>query len=74
TEEFAQFLAEKIVEYKQVVFLIGDDKGWDENIKTAFKNTLSLSKMTFSYNISEVVLIEQIYRAMALYHNHPYHK
>ena len=35
---------------------------------------LSFGRMTLPHELARVVLVEQIYRALTIQHNHPYHK
>ena len=55
-------------------FLIGGAFGLDRNVLDGCRLRLSLSKMTFSHDLSLLLLVEQIYRAYALYKNIPYAK
>ncbi|MBN1253813.1 MAG: 23S rRNA (pseudouridine(1915)-N(3))-methyltransferase RlmH [Deltaproteobacteria bacterium] len=72
---FAGFL-KKLMERgtKEVVFLIGGADGfnpvWRERCDTMF----SLSPLTFSHQLSRLVLVEQVYRALSIIHNRPYHR
>ncbi len=69
---------------KEIVFAIGPAEGWgDINIKSslivdnlAFKNVsiVSLSKMAMQHDIASLVLVEQIYRAVSIKNNLPYHR
>ncbi|MEC8383324.1 MAG: 23S rRNA (pseudouridine(1915)-N(3))-methyltransferase RlmH [Pseudomonadota bacterium] len=55
-------------------FLIG---GPDGHCRTALKQantTLSLSKMTLPHGLARLILVEQIYRAIMIQNNHPYHR
>ncbi|MBR5990842.1 MAG: 23S rRNA (pseudouridine(1915)-N(3))-methyltransferase RlmH, partial [Bacilli bacterium] len=36
--------------------------------------TLTLSKMTFTHQMTRIILLEQIYRSFKILHNEPYHK
>ena len=55
-------------------FAIGGAYGWDESIREKADILLSLSPMTFTYQMTRLVLVEQIYRAMTLIKGIPYHK
>ncbi|MCI6217754.1 MAG: 23S rRNA (pseudouridine(1915)-N(3))-methyltransferase RlmH [Helicobacter sp.] len=57
----------------EVNFFIGGAFGFEEGFLKSVK-TLSLSPLTFSHKIAKLVLIEQIYRALSILANHPYHK
>jgi len=55
-------------------FFIGGAYGFEESFLEEFDEVVSLSRLTFSHKIAKVVLFEQIYRALSIKNNHPYHK
>ena len=59
---------------RKVSFAVGGAYGFDKNILKDKGDFISLSKMTFSHELSLLMLIEQIYRAYTLYKNIPYSK
>jgi 23S rRNA (pseudouridine1915-N3)-methyltransferase len=75
SEAFSGFL-QKLMERgkKEVVFLIGGADGlspaWRERCDTLF----SLSPLTFSHQLARLVLVEQVYRALSIIYNRPYHR
>ena len=75
SEKFAQFFRSKMNEgTKRVVFAIGGAYGWPESLTKEAPATLSLSPMTFTYQMTRLILVEQIYRALSLVKGVPYHK
>jgi len=54
------------------VFLIGGAHGLDGRVLEAAHRRVSLSRMTLPHELAAVVLLEQIYRASALYAGKPY--
>lgn len=62
SEEFAEFIKKNETEMNEIIFIIGGPEGIDEKIKSKFK-TISLSKMTFTHEMTRLFLLEQIYRA-----------
>lgn len=56
------------------VFAIGGAHGWHKNVKARANLLLSLSEMTLPYQVTRLVLVEQLYRAFTLLHGTPYHK
>ncbi|WP_104761267.1 23S rRNA (pseudouridine(1915)-N(3))-methyltransferase RlmH [Helicobacter cetorum] len=56
-----------------VNFFIAGAYGFEENFLRRCE-TWSLSEMTFSHEVAKVVLCEQIYRALSIIYQHPYHK
>jgi len=52
---------------KRLVFVVGGPYGFSDAEK------ISLSKMTFSHQMIRLIFIEQIYRAMTILNNEPYH-
>jgi 23S rRNA (pseudouridine1915-N3)-methyltransferase len=59
---------------KQMVFIIGGSYGLSNRIINRANTLVSFSKMTFPHQLMRLILIEQIYRAMMIHKNHPYHK
>lgn len=71
----AEFLQRQQVQGTRVIqFVIGGTLGVADSIlKKAFK-VLSLSKMTFTHQLSRLILLEQLYRAFTILKGEPYHK
>jgi 23S rRNA (pseudouridine1915-N3)-methyltransferase len=71
---FASYLEKKMSTVaKRLVFIIGGPYGFSDEVYKAASEKLSLSKMTFSHQMVRLVFIEQIYRAMTILNNEPYH-
>ena len=72
--EFATYLERKMhVVSKRLVFVIGGPYGFREAVYKAASEKISLSKMTFSHQMIRLIFVEQIYRAMTILNNEPYH-
>ena len=59
---------------KKINFLIGDADGIPTDIKDKSNLLLSLSPLTFPHELARLILIEQIYRAISISNNSPYHR
>jgi 23S rRNA (pseudouridine1915-N3)-methyltransferase len=59
---------------KKINFLIGDADGIPSDIKDKSNLLLSLSPLTFPHELARLILIEQIYRAVSISNNSPYHR
>ena len=59
---------------KKISFLIGDANGIPSNIKEQSNLLLSLSPLTFPHELARLILLEQIYRAISISNNSPYHR
>jgi 23S rRNA (pseudouridine1915-N3)-methyltransferase len=59
--------------YRRLIFLVGGAFGFDESIYQRANGKLSLSKMTFSHQMVRLFCLEQLYRAMTILRNEPYH-
>ena len=59
---------------KKINFLIGDTDGISSDIKKNSDLILSLSPLTFPHELARLILIEQIYRAVSISNNSPYHR
>lgn len=57
----------------EMSFFIGGAYGFDEEF-LSLTHPISLSPLTLSHKVAKIVLCEQIYRALSINANHPYHK
>jgi len=57
-----------------IVFVIGGSLGLSDDVYSRCDYQISFSKMTFPHQLMRVILLEQIYRAMRIIKNEPYHK
>jgi 23S rRNA (pseudouridine1915-N3)-methyltransferase len=73
SEELAQFIDREQINAVPLLFAIGGSDGFSEEARRQAGFTLSLGKMTLPHELARVVLIEQIYRALTILKNHPYH-
>nr|WP_092072764.1 23S rRNA (pseudouridine(1915)-N(3))-methyltransferase RlmH [Dendrosporobacter quercicolus]NSL48896.1 23S rRNA (pseudouridine(1915)-N(3))-methyltransferase RlmH [Dendrosporobacter quercicolus DSM 1736]SDM49605.1 23S rRNA (pseudouridine1915-N3)-methyltransferase [Dendrosporobacter quercicolus] len=56
-----------------ITFAVGGAFGLSPDIKSAARETLSFSKMTFTHQMIRLLLVEQIYRAFKINRGEPYH-
>ena len=74
SEEFAEFLQSKFDNgIREIVFVVGGALGLGENVSKSIKNKISLSKMTFTHEMTRLILLEQLYRAFTILKREPYH-
>jgi 23S rRNA (pseudouridine1915-N3)-methyltransferase len=73
SEELAEFLEREQLNATPLLFAIGDSDGFSDEARRIAGFTLSLGKMTLPHELARVVLVEQIYRALTILKNHPYH-
>ena len=59
---------------KKIIFLIGDADGIPAHVKDKSNLLLSLSPFTFPHELARLILLEQIYRAISISNNSPYHR
>lgn len=57
----------------EVVWIIGGPYGLSAPVKRRADLLLSLSAMTFTHQMARLFLLEQIYRALTIIRNEPYH-
>ncbi|ULB35760.1 MULTISPECIES: 23S rRNA (pseudouridine(1915)-N(3))-methyltransferase RlmH [Proteiniphilum] len=72
--EFAGFI-EKRTHYvhKRLVFIAGGPYGFSQDMYDKANERFSLSKMTFTHQMVRLVFTEQLYRALTILNNEPYH-
>ena len=72
---FARWLGtEQIHGTRGLAFIIGGPEGMDDALVKSAHLRLSLGKMTWTHEMSRVLLLEQTYRALCILRNIPYHK
>jgi 23S rRNA (pseudouridine1915-N3)-methyltransferase len=59
---------------RDVAFVIGGADGLDAAVKQSAEFVWSLSPLTLPHGLARVTLAEQLYRAVSILHNHPYHR
>lgn len=72
--EFARWLDQQLQQpYRRLILLVGGAYGFAPALYERAQSMLSLSKMTFSHQMVRLFLLEQVYRAMTILRNEPYH-
>jgi len=72
--DFSKFIENRMVNSsKNIIFIIGGAYGFSKKIYSRSNSIISLSKMTFSHQIIRLFMVEQLYRALTIINNHPYH-
>ncbi len=65
--QFAQFLERTALDYPYpITFIVGGFLGLADRILKKADLMMSLSRLTFSHELTRVVLLEQIYRALTI--------
>ncbi len=59
---------------KRIVFVIGGPYGLSEKLKEETHLLISLSPMTLTHGMTQLLLLEQIYRAFTVLRGEAYHK
>jgi len=72
--QFASYIEKKThTVSKRLVFVIGGPYGFSRDVYSKANEKLTLSRMTFSHQMVRLVFMEQLYRAMTILNNEPYH-
>ena len=73
SQGFAKFLQQHMTsDPRRLTFLIGDYSGLPVELKKRAEVLWSLSQLTFTHDLTRVLLLEQIYRALTIINNLPY--
>jgi len=59
---------------RRLTFVIGGYGGLTQQVKDRSERLWSLSLLTFTHEMTRVIVVEQLYRAMCILKNHPYSK
>jgi 23S rRNA (pseudouridine1915-N3)-methyltransferase len=74
SEEFSAYLYHQWEKFgARLAIVIGGAEGLPKEIKNSYP-LISLSKLTFTHQLTRLVLIEQVYRAIEINRGSPYHK
>ena len=75
SEQFAKFVQQHMTtDPRSLTFVIGDFAGLPPEVKKRADVQWALSPLTFTHDLTRVLLLEQIYRALSIIHNFPYSK
>jgi 23S rRNA (pseudouridine1915-N3)-methyltransferase len=72
--EFSKWIEKKMIAAtRQLVFVIGGPYGFSNAVSQRSDVKIALSKLTFSHQMVRLIFVEQMYRAMTILKNEPYH-
>lgn len=74
TEQLAEIMKNWTLNSQNIALAIGGPDGLSDAVRQKAKWHWSLSKLTLPHPFVRVMLIEQLYRAMSINYNHPYHR
>jgi 23S rRNA (pseudouridine1915-N3)-methyltransferase len=71
---FARKLEDWLGAGRDIALFIGGADGMTDRFRRSADLLLALSRMTLPHGLARVLLAEQLYRAISIMHNHPYHR
>lgn len=74
TEKFSENIQEWMQDGSDTAFIIGGADGLHDSLKLSAHGVMALSRLTFPHGLARVILAEQLYRALTIIKNHPYHR
>jgi len=75
SRQLAAFLGKHMNEdQRSLTFVIGGFEGVADSVRKRVDRLWSLSPLTFTHDMTRVLVLEQLYRALAILKNHPYSK
>jgi 23S rRNA (pseudouridine1915-N3)-methyltransferase len=74
TVKLAQRLEDWMRAGGDTAFIIGGADGIDEELKQRAHDSIRLSSLTLPHAMARLILCEQLYRALSVVRNHPYHR
>ncbi len=74
SEKFAFWMNKKFTSISgDLIFVVGGAYGFHETLRQRSNESIALSAMTFTHQMVRVIFVEQLYRAMTILKNEPYH-
>jgi 23S rRNA (pseudouridine1915-N3)-methyltransferase len=75
SQQLANFVGKHLgSDPRRLTFVIGGYGGMTEKVKARAERKWSLSPLTFTHEMTRLLVVEQLYRAMCILKNHPYSK
>lgn len=74
SEGLAAWIDRLAISHNPLAFVIGGPLGLSRTILDRANETLSLSRLTLTHEMSRIFLLEQLYRAFTIINNEKYHK
>jgi 23S rRNA (pseudouridine1915-N3)-methyltransferase len=74
TLKLAQRLEHWMQDGRDIALLIGGADGIDDALKQRAAEKIRLSSLTLPHGMARLLLCEQLYRAVSVLKNHPYHR
>jgi 23S rRNA (pseudouridine1915-N3)-methyltransferase len=74
TRHLAERLEQWQTESREVAFIIGGADGLTADLRDGAHWLWSLSPLTLPHGLVRVIVAEQLYRALSILGNHPYHR
>lgn len=74
TVQLARQMQSWFTDVHELCFVIGGADGLSPELKQKADTLLQLSALTLPHGMVRVLLVEQIYRAISILNNHPYHR
>lgn len=74
SQKFAPKLEELALYNSSITFIIGGADGIHPELRNEARLVLQLSDLTFPHALVRIIILEQIYRAITILENHPYHR
>ena len=74
SEEFSKWIAQRMITgYSHFCFIIGGPYGNSDLLRKRADCCFCLGKITLTHQMARLITVEQIYRAMKIMKNEPYH-
>jgi len=74
TEQLSRKMSEWMADGRDLALLVGGPEGLADACQQCADGRWSLSALTMPHPLVRVVVAEQLYRALSLLRNHPYHR
>lgn len=74
TKQLSNQMKDWMGDGRDVAFIIGGADGLHDSVKQSAGQLMALSAFTLPHAFVRVLLAEQLYRALSMLNNHPYHR